>query len=205
MKLVLCTALACLAMMGCQSTTVARDAPDTERTVEIDFLYLDLETCGPCTGTGANLQTAIGLLAPVLDETGVNLTVSKTLVESEEQASQLGFMSSPTIRVGGRDIAGEVSESPCTSCEELCGEAIDCRVWSYRGQEHTAAPVGMILEAVLQEVYGGQKTPPVASPGPREVPENLKRFFASRSRCCPSDDAAPCCPPKEDEPVSQDP
>jgi len=113
--------------------------------------------------------------------------VQKLHVQSEEQARELGFISSPTIRLNGKDIQLEVKESLCESCGEIAGENIDCRVWIWQGQEYTAPPKGMIIEAILQEVYGGAKEQPQAPPTTRDVPDNLKRFFAAKQKanqCC---------------------
>lgn len=179
-------ALACIAAAGCASTTrdVGGDADRDAgiRSVEIEYLYIDMETCTRCKETDESLDQAVELLTPALASTGVDLTVRKTLVETEDQARELGFVSSPTIRVGQRDIAAELEESLCESCGEICEDCIDCRVWRYRGEMHTAAPVGMIVEAVLREVYGGTRPPAPERPTAAEVPENLKRFFASKSR-----------------------
>jgi hypothetical protein len=109
--------------------------------------------------------------------------VRKTLVESEEQARRHRFETSPTVRVNGRDIAFETLESRCDSCTDLCrrDEGTNCRMWRYGGQEYTEAPVGLVVEAILGEVYG--ETPQVASePAAYEdVPENFSRFLAGRS------------------------
>lgn len=113
--------------------------------------------------------------------------MEKIHVHSEEQARELGFVSSPTIRINGRDIELEVKETLCESCGEVAGENIDCRVWTWQGQEYTAPPKGMIIEAILQEVYGGAKEQQQPSPPVQDVPENLKRFFAAKqktNRCC---------------------
>ena len=66
----------------------------------------------------------------MLDTLGASIEVRKTLVETEEQARVLGFVSSPTIYVNGHDIAGELIESSCAECGELCGcgGEVDCRV-----------------------------------------------------------------------------
>jgi hypothetical protein len=60
---------------------------------------------------------------------GVTVSVTKTLVASEAQARALGFVSSPTIRINGVDIAGELVESACDSCSEscACNGGVDCR------------------------------------------------------------------------------
>ena len=59
------------------------------RSLQIDFLYLDLDTCTRCRATDATLLEAL----------------------ERTQARALGFVSSPTIRINGVDIAGELVES----------------------------------------------------------------------------------------------
>src|SRR5215216_5096641 len=122
--------------------------------IEVDFMYLDLDICTRCLGTDANLETALTAVGEVLEAAGVETVVRKTLVESAAQAAELGFVSSPTIRVNGKDIALEFRESNCDSCGEACGceGTIDCRVWVWQGEEHTEAPVPMIVDAMLREV-----------------------------------------------------
>jgi hypothetical protein len=173
--------------------------------IAVDFLYLDLTTCSRCRGSDASLDAATEVLRPALNLAGVSLEVRKTLVETEEQARTLRFVSSPTILVNGRDIAGVLIESPCSECGELCGcdGRLGCRVWPYRGERHNEAPAGLIVEAILAEIgrkddalskeTRGEETPAA------EVPENLKRFFAgadaSRANlsCCSIEEQATCC------------
>jgi hypothetical protein len=166
--------------------------------IEIEFMYLDLDVCTRCRGTDANLETALAAVGEVLDAAGVEAVVRKTLVESAAQASMLGFVSSPTIRVNGTDIALELRESNCDSCAEACGcdGTIDCRVWVWRGQEYTAAPVPMIVDAILREVYGGDARPVAAVAPIAAVPDNLARFFAAKAPV-PAVEAASCCAPAE--------
>jgi hypothetical protein len=76
----------------------------------IDFMYLDLETCTRCRGTDANLEAALVEVGRVLEATGAAVSVRKTLVATAEQARMLGFVSSPTIRVNGRDIGARTGE-----------------------------------------------------------------------------------------------
>ena len=166
------------------STTTSRSVP-TNQTIEIDFVYLDLTTCSRCRASDASLDAAVEIARPVLGSIGIIIEVRKTLVETEEQARALGFVSSPTIWMNGRDIAGELIESSCSECGELCGcdDGIDCRVWDYRGERHLEAPTGLIVEAILAEVWPlgtarSEETPFV------DVPENLKRFFAGKAGCC---------------------
>jgi hypothetical protein len=87
----------------------------------------------------------------------VEVAVNKVHVESAAQARDLRFVSSPTLRVDGRDLAFELKESACgcDACTDGSGEPIACRDWTYRGEEYTEAPVGLIVDAILGEVYGG--------------------------------------------------
>jgi hypothetical protein len=181
------------------------EAPVLEQELVIDFLYLDLETCTRCRGTDANLEAALTEVGRVLDAAGIDVSVRKTLVASEEQARTLGFISSPTIQVNGRDIALELRESSCGDCSEACAceGSIDCRVWVWQGQEHTEAPTAMIVDAILREVYGGAKRA-VAPSADVAVPGNLARFFAGKDRlvaagadCCSPVEQAACCEPSE--------
>jgi len=150
--------------------------------INIEFMYLDLSTCTWCQGTDSNLQEALAEVANVLEATGVEVTINKIHVQSEEQARELDFVSSPTIRINGKDIQLDVKESRCESCGDLCGEDVDCRIWTYQGKDYTAPPKGMIIDAILREIYGGSKESVEAPASPGEVPENLKRFFAAKIR-----------------------
>lgn len=177
------------------------------RQIDVDFLFLDLNTCTRCVGTNENLKIAIDSVKQVLMLTGVQLNINKVLIDSEEKAQAHHFVTSPTIRVNGRDIAFETKESRCDSCTDLCGcvEGTDCRVWVYQGQEYTEAPVAMIVEALLQEVYAMSQKPAVTSVKYDEVPKNLQNFFASQanqvantsSSCCTSEKQEDCCEPAE--------
>jgi Protein of unknown function (DUF2703). len=91
-----------------------------KRYLDIKFMYLDLSVCTWCRETDANLEEAISEVAQILRTTGVEIGVQKIHVRSEEQARQLGFISSPTIRINGRDIQLDVKESPCGCCGDGC-------------------------------------------------------------------------------------
>ncbi|CAA9453539.1 MAG: hypothetical protein AVDCRST_MAG37-2643 [uncultured Rubrobacteraceae bacterium] len=180
-------------------------AIEAEQTIEVDFLYLDLTTCSRCRGTDASLDAATEVLRPALDLADVSLRIRKTLVETEEQARALRFVSSPTILVNGHDIAGELIQSSCSECGELCGcdGELCCRVWDYRGEQHREAPAGLIVEAILAKI--GRKGAALSKETRGEeipaakVPENLKRFFAGAGAswatlsCCSTEEQATCC------------
>ena len=177
--------------------------PTMKKTVEIDFMFVDLEICTRCKGTDVNLETALDRVRSVLESAGTQVAVRKILVDTETKAVELGFVSSPTIRVNGRDIALDLRESSCASCGEACGceGSIDCRVWIYEGKEHTVAPVPMIVDSILSAVYGTKESM-LAPQRAESVPKNLKRFFAAKaakanSSCCDAEEQAACCAPEQ--------
>jgi hypothetical protein len=187
--------------------TIMADAPVKAAAIEIDFMYIDLEVCDRCRGTDANLEAALTEVSSVLEAAGREPVVRRTLVESEEQARALGFVSSPTLRVNGRDIALELRQSRCESCESCsCNGTVECRVWVWQGHEYTEAPTPMIVDAILQEVYG-QLAPQAGSAAQVEAPENLQRFFAGKAQvlsaqeapaeCCSASEQASCCAAEE--------
>lgn len=142
-----------------------------QKQVVIDFLYIDLNVCDRCLGTETALDTAVAAVTPALTAAGYSVMVNKQLIRTPEQAMALGFVSSPTIRVNGRDIA-EVDETPCACCGDICGSAVDCRVWHYDGDTYDAPPKELIVESILRLFA----LPPVA-PQPCDLPDNLAAFF----------------------------
>jgi len=165
----------CSCGSGCCDVT--KNTKTEERRIIIDFLYLDLSVCTRCQGTDESLDDALSEVSKVLEVTGVEVTVNKINVKSEELAMMHRFTSSPTIRVNGRDIQMEVKESLCESCGDLCGDEVDCRVWVYQGKEYAVPPKAMIVEAILKEVYGGNDNKQTEHK--YSMPENLKRFYAA--------------------------
>ena len=96
--------------------------------LRIEFLFLDLTTCTRCLSAERGLEAALDAVGDVLDAAGVEVEVDKLLVTSEEQARALRFLSSPTIRVDGSDVALELRESSCGSeaCTDGCGDHVAC-------------------------------------------------------------------------------
>jgi hypothetical protein len=180
-------------------TPVPEVTPSTPRVVDVELLALDLATCTRCTGTLANLEAAIDAVRQVAEPTGTEIRLRKLVIDSEAAARRHRFVSSPTVRVAGRDLALETAESRCDDCSELCGCAAGttCRVWRYQGREYDEAPVGLVVEALLRELAGLAPTPGEPEAEDIHVPENLRRFFAARAAsadaCCPPADAATCC------------
>lgn len=149
--------------------------------INIDFLYLDLNICNRCQGTDEGLDEAIADLEKVLKLTGKEVVVNKIHIDSKEMAIRYKFVSSPTIRINNKDIQMEVKESLCESCGDLCGDDVDCRVWVYKGKEHSIPPKAMIVDSILHEVYGDTNTLSDSEYDKVEyqLPENLRSFFES--------------------------
>jgi Domain of unknown function (DUF2703) len=162
--------------------------------VRIDFLFLDLTTCTRCLGADRSLESALETVGDVLRASGTEVEVNKVLVDSAEQARALRFVSSPTIRVDGYDIALELRESSCGSeaCTDGCGAQTACRVWVHDGVEYTEPPVAMVVDAILRRVYGGAPTSGPTRPAPYQLPENLARVFAGKAGSASSSQRA-CC------------
>lgn len=163
----------------CTDNSTATSIPPEKRQFLIEFMYIDLSVCTRCQGAESNLEEAVSEVARILEATGVEVVVRKIHVQTEDQARELGFVSSPTIRVNGRDIQMDVRESLCESCGDLCGDDVECRVWIYQGKEYDSPPKAMIIDAILREVYGGTNKGTEVPARTVDVPENLKRFFAA--------------------------
>jgi Protein of unknown function (DUF2703). len=159
--------------------------------IVIDFMYLDLRTCERCIATDDNLDCALSLLSEALMKLGYTVERNKIEMETRELAEKYHFKSSPTIRVNGIDICGEIKECWCKDCGDLCDDDVDCRVFLYEGKEFDQPPVPMIIDGILKVLYGNLS--PVVEEEYR-LPDNLDRFFKSKylksddipllKRCC---------------------
>ncbi len=125
-----------------KESTRMKIQPDTgnQREVLIEFMFIDLSVCDRCLGTDRNLEAAVGIAADALTAAEIEVEVRRTRVKTEEQAMELRFVSSPTIRVNGHDIAFVTRESICGACSDLgdgpCADDTQCRVWVYNGENH---------------------------------------------------------------------
>lgn len=153
----------------------------TDNRLDIDLMYIDLTVCDRCQGTEQNLDEAIASVEPLLKSAGYSVNLNKILVESEEQARELQFVTSPTIRINGHDIQLEAMESHCSSCSSLVeDDPVDCRSWEYKGESFDTPPTAMLIEAIVMHVFDAAPSKGKVKPERYQVPENLKRFFAAR-------------------------
>lgn len=160
------------------------------RTLKIELFAIDLTTCARCVPTGAQLEQAVELLSPAAAALGIDLHIDSKVVQTREEALLLGLASSPTIRINGRDIAQDIRESKCESCGDLVssGASVDCREWHYKGTVYSAAPLALLVEAIMGAMLSIDSLRPVKVEPLIELPENLARFFENKkggtARCC---------------------
>ena len=163
-----------------------------KKEVKIEYLYLDLDTCDRCVGTDAVLEDVIVELTPALELAGYSVSYSKIKIDNEELAVQHRFVSSPTIRINGRDICDEVKESDCGCCGEISGTQVDCRVFEYEGKLYEVPPKAMLAETILRNAFSDAESCNCGC-GCYEVPDNLRNFFEGKAKketcCCGSS----CC------------
>ena len=166
-----------------------RDTP--RRRLNIELLVIDLDTCARCVPTGEQLRAAVQLVAPAAEALGIGLTYRETVVQTAEEAKSRALLSSPTIRINGRDIAQDIRESECESCGDLTdnGVSVDCREWHYRDQVYSAAPLPFLVETLMDAMLRLDDAPQVATVPLNEIPENLQRYFDNKrpgaaSGCC---------------------
>ncbi len=175
---------------GCNDTAGgnAEEARDVKKILNVELLVIDLTSCARCVPTGGQLKQAVGLLAPVAEALGIELKHREIVVQAPQEAKALGFLSSPTIRLNGRDIAQDIRESLCESCGDLTenNTLVDCREWHYRGKVYSAAPLPLLIEAIMAAMLDID-APPVTPEPIAELPENLQRYFDHKrpaARCC---------------------
>jgi len=171
---------------------VGADKPATApRRLDVELLVIDLETCARCVPTGEQLRKALELVAPAAEAQGIDLTYRETVVQTAEGAKTRALLSSPTIRINGRDIDQDIRESECESCGDLTDNdtAVDCREWHYKGEVYSAAPLPLLVETLMEAMLELDERPPVRPEPLAELPANLVRYFANKrpaagSGCC---------------------
>jgi hypothetical protein len=164
----------------------------SKKVLSVDLLVIDLDVCGRCVPTADQLRTAVNLLTPVAAALGIELMQREIVARTAGEARKHALLSSPTIRLNGRDIAQDILESECESCGDLTDGAasVQCREWCYRGKVYPSAPVPLLVEAIMDALLRIDELPPITPTPLERLPENLERFFTATRRMASS----PCCP-----------
>ena len=89
---------------------------------------------------------AIAELKSVLAAERVSAQISEVLVANPRMAQALKFRGSPTIRINGRDIAGE---------SEVQHFAVSCRL--YPGEKKPGVPPVEMIHRAVREAMRGEK------------------------------------------------
>ena len=109
-----------------------------ERNVKVEVLYVS-----ECPSHPA----AVKLVKDVLAAEGAVADVHEVLVRDEGMASKLKFVGSPTIRVNGRDVAGE--------SETVKNFALCCRL--YPGAKQIGLPPAELVHRAVLEARQGER------------------------------------------------
>ena len=158
----------------------------------VDFLYLDLETCGRCRGTDRALQAALETVADVFETIDVDVSVRKVHVETEAAARETELEVSPTVRIDGRDVQPTYTTSACECApsNDCCEDretadddpVVSCRDWRYRGETHSTPPFAFLVEELLRAALTATASIPSGeSLEQYQLTENLRRFFEDSS------------------------
>lgn len=91
---------------------------------------------------------AVTLVTRLLAERGLLVPVAEILVRDEKMAAELKFAGSPTIRINGRDVAGDPSPSS--------GFSLACRL--YPQSEHVGLPPGELVRRAVAEACAGERS-----------------------------------------------
>lgn len=155
---------------------------DSNYKVIIEYLYLDLNVCNRCVGTDEVLDEVVKIITPTLHLAGYEIIQQKIEMSTPEIAAQYRFLSSPTIRVNGKDISGNgyyssVEENDCTCCSNIVGTNIECRVFRYGNEIYEIPPREMLANAILQTLFSCAKD---EISDDYTMPENLKLFYQNK-------------------------
>ena len=158
---------------------------EVEKTLIVDFLYLDLSACERCQVTNSSLKEALQALSGVFDTLGYTVNVNEVNITSRELAEQYRFVSSPTIRVNGVNICTELLESDCSDCGDLCGDSVDCRVFVYEGSKYEQPPAAVIVDGILRTLFGNLTLlPPGIDPATATIMYYSISLEVSEKQCC---------------------
>lgn len=182
-------------MSCCSKPTDIETMGKQANPIVVEFLFLDENVCQPCSGTAHALDEAVAITSAALAAMGVDLKVERIHVKDKDDAIAHEFLTSPTIRISGDDIDPARTEEECGTCGDLAGgrTTVNCRNWYWRGEVYQTAPVGKIVEAIMDAAVQANNGSNECCSGqnaeePYVIPENLDAFFVARQSnvklCC---------------------
>lgn len=166
-------------------------ADDSSKSAVVEYLCLDLSTCDRCIDTDGVLVEVLMSLSPALSLAGFQVEYKKTVISTEEEARNYSFLSSPTIRVNGRDIFKSIAENPCTCCGELSGTGVNCRIYDYNGQVYEVPPKEMLADSILRSIFSNEIAPCLRED--YQLPKNLRDFYKGKKKKTDCSCGENCC------------
>ena len=70
----------------------------SNKTITIDFLYLDTSICTRCQDTENSIEASLQQISELLNTLSYQVKLNKIHIETKAQAMKYQFISSPTIR-----------------------------------------------------------------------------------------------------------
>jgi hypothetical protein len=140
--------------------------------LEVDMARSAQQSCAACDVAKQQLTRALNVVEPLFNDVSADVRLNNMLVSTEEQARQLRFRGSPTLRVG--DV--EVVPTHVPGSEE--------RKWQWGNQEHSVPPVGLFVDAILRGWAGTERT----VDEPYTIPDYLASYLTKKD-----DVAGPSC------------
>lgn len=163
-----------------------------EKVIHVEYLYLDLNTCERCVGTDEVLESVLAKLTNLLKVADYSIEYNKVEIKTAEMAKAYRFLSSPTIRVNGRDICESVQENNCNCCGDIAGTQVDCRVFSYNEELYEIPPKEMLAEAIMRLAFEPHTSS--CCMGEYVLSDNLRKFFEGKEqKCSNSTFSCGCC------------
>ena len=133
--------------------------------LEVDMAKTTTQSCEACDVAKRQLTTALEVVAPLLNDVSVDVRLNNVLVSTEDQAKQLRFRGSPTLRVGDFEVVPAY----------VAGS--DERKWQWGDQEHSVPPVGLFVDAILRGWAGNEQE---AATEPYTIPVYLESYLTRK-------------------------
>lgn len=162
----------------CTNWKICTEPYASGKRLVIEYLYFDLNTCDRCIGTDLVLERTLSVLRPALELAGYDISYRKIEMTTADIAQKYRFLSSPTIRLNGNDIFGEIKENSCGCCGEIAGTDVDCRVFEWSGMQYEVPTETVMADAILHAIGKCGDAAECAY----TMPENLKRFYEGKAK-----------------------
>lgn len=121
--------------------------------LEIEWRHLEIDgkTCVRCSETGKTLLEVISELTKTLEEKGITVNFTETILPAERIAeSNIVLFNGIALEEVLPELT--VSESCCESCSCITGSEAYCRTVEYDGQTYEEIPEELIYRAAYRSL-----------------------------------------------------